>query len=65
MTNLLVNGSFEASAVQTNGFGAFPSVAGWTALSGSAIELWNALNTEQCAGHRRGELRRARLCRRP
>lgn len=46
--NLLVNGSFEASSLAplsgTGGrWGAFSSVAGWTALSGSKIEVWNNL----------------------
>ena len=39
--NLLVNGSFEASSVTSGQYASFVSVPGWTALSGSRIELWN------------------------
>jgi hypothetical protein len=42
--NLLVNGSFEATAVGVGKAAGFQSVAGWTALAGGSIELWNALN---------------------
>jgi hypothetical protein len=42
--NLLVNGSFEASTVRAGNWAGFDAVAGWTALSGGQIELWNALN---------------------
>jgi hypothetical protein len=42
--NLLVNGSFEASAVSAGEWKDFDSVAGWTAVSGGTIELWNNLN---------------------
>ena len=59
LTNLLVNGSFEASPVGAGQFGGFSAVAGWTALSGSSIELWN--EPQRRAGDRRRELRRARL----
>ena len=41
-TNLLVNGSFEASAVTTGGWAATQTMQGWTALTGGRIELWNA-----------------------
>jgi hypothetical protein len=41
-TNLLVNGSFEASTVPTGQYASFASVPGWTAVSGGRIELWNA-----------------------
>ncbi len=40
--NLLVNGSFEASAVLTGQYASFQSVPGWTAVSGGLIEVWNA-----------------------
>lgn len=40
--NLLVNGSFEAAEVASGQYGAFQSIAGWTALSGGRIEVWNA-----------------------
>ncbi|AMJ62438.1 Calx-beta domain-containing protein [Bosea sp. PAMC 26642] len=43
-TNLLVNGSLEASSVGVNGYGAFQTIPGWTALTGGTIELWNAHN---------------------
>ncbi|WP_271585163.1 Ig-like domain-containing protein [Bradyrhizobium sp. CCBAU 45389] len=45
-TNLLVNGSFEATtlaAFADGRWGAYDSVSGWTALSGGKIELWNNL----------------------
>jgi hypothetical protein len=58
--NLLVNGSFESSSLaplETGRWGAFSSVPGWTAISGSAIELWNNLNGVQAAdGQNYGEL---------
>jgi hypothetical protein len=41
-SNLLVNGSFEASSVPTGQYASYASVPGWTALSGGRIELWNA-----------------------
>jgi hypothetical protein len=58
--NLLVNGSFESSSLapyDTGRWGAFSSVPGWTAISGSAIELWNNLNGVQATdGQNYGEL---------
>jgi hypothetical protein len=42
--NLLVNGSFEATAVREGAWSASRSIPGWTALSGSSIELWNNHN---------------------
>jgi hypothetical protein len=58
--NLLVNGSFESStlaAYDTGRWGAFTSVPGWTAISGSAIELWNNLNgVDATNGQNFGEL---------
>jgi glucose/arabinose dehydrogenase len=39
--NLLVNGSFEASAIPI-GSSNYASITGWTPLTGSRIELWNA-----------------------
>ena len=58
--NLLVNGSFESStlaAYDTGRWGAFSSVPGWTAISGSAIELWNNLNgVDATNGNNFGEL---------
>jgi hypothetical protein len=58
--NLLVNGSFESStlaAYDTGRWGAFSSVPGWTAISGSAIELWNNLNgVDATNGQNFGEL---------
>jgi hypothetical protein len=41
-TNLLVNGSFEATAVPAGQYAELSSVPGWTPLSGGRIELWNA-----------------------
>ena len=44
--NLLVNGSFEAASLAAydgGRWGAFSSIQGWTAISGSKIELWNGL----------------------
>ena len=59
-TNLLVNGSFEASnlaSYDTGRWGAFSSVPGWTAISGSAIELWNNLiGVDATNGNNFGEL---------
>lgn len=56
-TNLLVNGSFEASAVQSGQWAAFSSVPGWTAMSGGTIELWNNLNgVKATQGNNYGEL---------
>ena len=43
-TNLLVNGSFEATAVASNQWGSFDTIQGWRAISGGTIELWNNLN---------------------
>ncbi|MBH5372008.1 Ig-like domain-containing protein [Bradyrhizobium glycinis] len=43
-TNLLVNGSFEATALADGRWGAYQSVSGWTAISGGTIELWNNVN---------------------
>jgi Ca2+-binding RTX toxin-like protein len=40
--NLLINGSFEASEVPAGSWAAHQTIPGWTALSGSRIELWNA-----------------------
>jgi glucose/arabinose dehydrogenase/lysophospholipase L1-like esterase len=42
--NLLVNGSFEQPTVPLGGSSNFDSVAGWTAISGGKIEIWNAHN---------------------
>ncbi len=42
--NLLVNGSFEASAVKSSWFAGFSTIPGWSAVSGGTIELWNNLN---------------------
>jgi hypothetical protein len=55
--NLLVNGSFEASSVAANRWAGFSSVAGWTAISGGTIELWNNLNNVKATnGSNFGEL---------
>jgi hypothetical protein len=58
--NLLVNGSFESSTLaadDTGRWGAFSSVPGWTAISGSAIELWSNLNgVDATNGKNFGEL---------
>jgi uncharacterized protein (DUF427 family) len=43
-TNLLVNGSFEDSAVATGQYAVFQTLPGWTAITGGRIELWNAHN---------------------
>jgi len=43
-SNLLVNGSFEATALGVGKAAGFQSIAGWTALTGGTIELWNAVN---------------------
>ena len=55
-----MNGSFESStlaAYDTGRWGAFSSVPGWTAISGSAIELWNNLNgVDATNGNNFGEL---------
>jgi hypothetical protein len=40
-TNLLKNGSFESTALGQGQADAYGRVDGWTALSGSKIELWN------------------------
>jgi glucose/arabinose dehydrogenase/uncharacterized protein (DUF427 family) len=40
-TNLLVNGSFEATTIPT-GSTSYSSVPGWTALTGGQMELWKA-----------------------
>lgn len=42
--NLLVNGSFEATTVAAGQWAGSSSISGWTALSGSRIELWNNVN---------------------
>jgi hypothetical protein len=56
-TNLLVNGSFEASTVQSGQWAAFSSVPGWTAIAGGTIELWNNLNgVKATEGSNYGEL---------
>ena len=55
--NLLVNGSFEASSLGSDGWGAFSSIPGWTAISGGTIELWNSLNRVRATdGSNFGEL---------
>ncbi|UQD70284.1 hypothetical protein JEY40_30535 [Bradyrhizobium japonicum] len=58
--NLLVNGSFEATTLAPfadGRWGAFQSVAGWTAISGGTIELWNNLGGVQATdGGNFGEL---------
>ena len=58
--NLLVNGSFEDSTLapyDTGRWGAFSSVPGWTAISGSVIELWNNLvGVDATNGQNFGEL---------
>ena len=55
-----MNGSFETaslSAYDTGRWGAFSSIQGWTALSGSKIELWNGLEGVQATdGGNFGEL---------
>lgn len=56
-SNLLVNGSFEASSVAANRWAGFSSIPGWTALTGGTIELWNNLNNVQATnGVNFGEL---------
>ncbi|KIZ44294.1 hypothetical protein, partial [Rhodopseudomonas palustris] len=45
--NLLKNGSFEATPVGSGQAGIQTQINGWTALSGSAIELWNNLGGVQ------------------
>ncbi len=60
-TNLLVNGSGSShpllTALDTGRWGAFSSVAGWSAISGGTIELWNNLNGVQATdGKNYGEL---------
>jgi hypothetical protein len=55
--NLLVNGSFEAAAVSSRDWESFGSIAGWTAVSGGTIELWNDLNGVKATnGQNFGEL---------
>ena len=55
--NLLVNGSFEESAVGSGRWAAFSSVPGWTAIAGGTIELWNNLNGVKATnGNNFGEL---------
>jgi hypothetical protein len=39
--NLLKNGSFEATALAAGQVGVYGQVDGWTAQSGSKLELWN------------------------
>ncbi|WP_246520574.1 putative Ig domain-containing protein [Microvirga arabica] len=46
-SNLLVNGSFEASPVSPGTYAGFQTVAGWTAIPGGTIEIWNAINRVQ------------------
>ena len=41
---LLVNGSFEQPVVPVGGSSNFDAVAGWTAITGGKIEIWNAHN---------------------
>lgn len=56
-TNLLVNGSFEASTVKNSWFAGFSAIPGWTAVSGGTIELWNNLNGVKATdGNNFGEL---------
>ena len=43
-TNLLVNGSFEMSDIGIGKWEGVKSVAGWTALSGGTIEMWNSVS---------------------
>ncbi|WP_156937053.1 Ig-like domain-containing protein [Bradyrhizobium sp. WSM2254] len=58
--NLLVNGSFESSALaplQAGRWGAFDAIPGWHAISGGTIELWNNLNGVKASdGGNYGEL---------
>ncbi|WP_018260958.1 carbohydrate-binding domain-containing protein [Methylobacterium sp. WSM2598] len=55
--NLLVNGSFEQSAVAPGQGAAFDAVPGWQAISGGKIELWNQLNgVSATEGAKFGEL---------
>ena len=37
--NMIVNGSFEDSAVSPGGWAVFPTILGWTTISGSGIEI--------------------------
>jgi hypothetical protein len=59
-SNLLVNGSFESAslAAYADGrWGAFSSIPGWTAISGSKIELWSGLEGVKATdGQNYGEL---------
>jgi hypothetical protein len=59
-SNLLVNGSFESaslSAYADGRWGAFSSIPGWTAISGSKIELWSGLEGVKATdGQNYGEL---------
>jgi hypothetical protein len=56
-SNLLVNGSFEATPLASNQWHAFDAIAGWTAISGGTIELWNSVNGVQATnGSNFGEL---------
>lgn len=55
--NLLVNGSFEETAVSSGRWAGFSSIPGWTAISGGTIELWNNLNNVTASdGKNYGEL---------
>ena len=55
--NLLVNGSFEANTLSAGQWGGYTTMSGWTALSGSKIELWNDLNEVKASqGSNFGEL---------
>jgi hypothetical protein len=56
-SNLLVNGSFEATSLASNQWRTFDSIAGWTAISGGTIELWNNINGVKATnGSNYGEL---------
>src|SRR5215208_2532625 len=55
-SNLLVNGSFEATAVKVGQAAGLQSVAGWTALAGGTIELWNAIGVTATQGVNIAEL---------
>ncbi|MDQ8728060.1 Ig-like domain-containing protein [Bradyrhizobium sp. LHD-71] len=43
-SNLLQNGSFEATTVAAHQWDGFNSLPGWTAVAGGMIELWNNVN---------------------
>jgi hypothetical protein len=40
-TNLINNGSFENPTATTNAFSIFPTIPGWTLISGEPYEIWN------------------------